>query len=81
VIEFRTLIVTIVRADKDKLRSDKIVMPIIASNERKALEILRKSCYVGDFVIFPSGKKYRRVKGGFRECTEEDEAELIASTL
>jgi len=79
--EYNLYRVTVVRVDKNTLKSYRIKVTAIGKNEEDALKMLKKTCFVGDFVIFQSGKKFRRIRGGFRECTEEDEAELIASTL
>lgn len=41
------------------------------------LETLKKLCNVGDFVEL-DGRLYRRVRGGFREATD-DEAALVTA--
>ena len=45
------------------------------------LRVSKKGANVGDFVILPEGKIFRRIRGGFREASNEDMSELIGATL
>jgi hypothetical protein len=45
------------------------------------LKVAKSGCNVGDVVILPGGKTFRRIRGGFRMATEEDMAELVTSQL
>lgn len=72
----------VIKVDKDTLKHTKY--PIFMPKDRSEEEVLRfarKACNVGDFLILPNGKKFRRIRGDFREATEEDMAELIGSQL
>ena len=44
------------------------------------LEHIKGACNVGDFLII-EGKVYRRIRGGWREATDDDMAELLAAKL
>jgi len=72
----------VVKVDKDTLKYTKypLFMPM-GRSEEDVLRFATKACNVGDFLILPSGKKFRRIRGGFRETTEEDMAELVTSQL
>jgi hypothetical protein len=51
------------------------------AGQEEILKIARKGANVGDFMILPNGKVFRRIRGGFREATNEDMAELISSQI
>lgn len=45
------------------------------------LDYIKRWARVGEFIRFPDGKVFRRIRGGFRFATDADLAELIAARL
>jgi hypothetical protein len=78
----RTVRVDVVKVDRETLRHFKfpLFVPEKASEE-EMLKAAKGGCNVGDFLVLPSRKTFRRIRGGFRVATEEDMAELIGSQL
>lgn len=75
-------VVEVIKVDKDTLKYVRHPLPVPTDiSEEEMLKLVRKGANVGDFVILPSGKVFRRVRGGFRESTLEDMAELIGSQI
>lgn len=74
--------VEVVKVDRETLKHFKfpLFVPIGASDE-EMLNAAKKGCNIGDFVILPNGKTFRRIRGGFREASVEDMAEFVGSQL
>ena len=72
----------VVRVDRQTLKS--VRYPVFLPKdctEEEVLKLARKAANVGDFLVFPDQKIYRRVRGGWREASEDEVAELLASQL
>jgi len=77
----KTQRVLVVKVDRENLRS--YTYPIFVPDGlsvEKILEISKKFVNVGDFLIIGE-KTFRRVRGGWREATDDDIAELVVSTI
>jgi hypothetical protein len=75
-----TGVVEVVKVDKDTLKYVRCPLPVPAGiGEDEMLKVVRRGTNVGDFVILPSGKVLRRIRGGFKEASDEDTAELVGS--
>ena len=56
-----------------------LAMPFRVDHELY-LKVMKTACNVGDFVVV-EGKVYRRIRGGWREATDDELAELLAAKL
>jgi hypothetical protein len=75
-------VIEVFKVDKDTLKYVRHPLPVPAgAGQEEILKIARKGANVGDFMILPNGKVFRRIRGGFREATNEDMAELISSQI
>ena len=75
-------VIEVFKVDKDTLKYVCHPLPVPAgAGQEEILKIARKGANVGDFMILPNGKVFRRIRGGFREATNEDLAELISSQI
>lgn len=75
-------VVEVVKVDKETLKHIRHPLYVPPNlTEEETLKLARKGCNVGDFVILSSGKVFRRIRGGYREATDEDMAELVGSTI
>lgn len=78
----KTVRVEVVKVDKETLRHFKFPLFVPGNaSEEEMLKAAKRGCNVGDFLILPNRKTFRRIRGGFREATEEDMAELVGSQL
>jgi len=78
--------VKVVKVDRRTLKQIKLPFYVPkmtrgSASDEEILDNCRKSVNVGDFVLLPNRKVYRRVRGGWREATDDDLAELITSEL
>jgi len=73
--------VEIVKIDEETGRNDSYKMPV-PRNMAYEMEpgFMDAICNVGDFVIVED-KVYRRIRGGWRDATDDDLAELLAAKL
>lgn len=72
----------VIRVDEETLKSFKFkVFLMKGSTEEEKLKAAMKVCNVGDFLIMPNGKKYKRVRGGFEEIGEDDLSMILASQI
>jgi hypothetical protein len=69
------------KVDKKTLKPFNYLIPIMNHDLTKILKSLEKACNVGDFVELRDNKFYKRVRGGFKEVTQEEMALLIAAQL
>jgi hypothetical protein len=75
-------LIEVFKVDGETLKNFRHPLPVPAgASEEEMLKIARKGANVGDFAVLPNGKVFRRIRGGFREATSEDMAELIGSQI
>jgi len=77
--------VDVYKIDRENYNTIHFKLPVPKTGYASDWDILRllKPINVGDIVRLPSGKYYRRIRGKpyFREATEDDIAELVASQI
>ena len=77
--------VDVYKIDRENYNTIHFKLPVPKKDYTSDWDILRllKTINVGDIVRLPSGKYYRRIRGKpyFREATEDDIAELVASQI
>jgi hypothetical protein len=74
--------IEVFKVDRDTLIYVRHPLPVpVGASQEEMLKIARKGANVGDFVILPDGKIFRRIRGGFRQASNEDMSELIGATL
>lgn len=76
-----TVRVEVVKVDRETLKHYKFPLFVPMGSEEEMLKAAKRGCNVGDFVILPNRKAFRRIRGGFRKANEEDMAELVGSQL
>jgi len=72
--------IKVIKVDGKTMNTNDYPLYVIEGSEDQMLNSAKKGMNVGDFIIF-GGKTFRRVRGGFREASEADMAELLASQL
>lgn len=74
--------IEVFKVDRDTLKYVRHPLPVPAGASREEmLKVAKKGTNVGDLVVLPNDKVFRRIRGGFREATSEDMAELIGSQI
>ena len=75
-------VIEVFKVDTTTLKFVRHPLPVPAGiSQEEMLKVAKKGANVGDFVILPEGKIFRRIRGGFREASNEDMSELIGATL
>jgi len=72
--------IKVIKVDGKTMNTNDYPTFVIEGSEEQMLNSAKKSCNVGDFIII-GDKAFRRIRGGFRECTDDDLSELLASQL
>ena len=75
--------VLVVKVDSGTLKSFSISVTTVFPGEVSddgILRVVKHLCNVGDFVII-GNKVYKRIRGGFRRATDEEEALVLTCGL
>jgi hypothetical protein len=75
-------VIEVFKVDRDTLKYVRHPLPVPAgATEEEMLKIAKKGANVGDFIVLPNNKVFRRIRGGFKQATSDDLAELISSQI